>query len=156
MSPNDDARKDPELDRMADRDERIAREARNEAERSREAPYARPDRAPDPMIDRGDEIRAESDARTQERQASLAESEGRAAGDLQASGEAIRDASEGFDRTHERVAEGKHEVERLADSARDLREQTRRLLDDVRKSKPRIVATTADAPQSPSIEPNRD
>lgn len=148
MSPNDDARNDRELDRLARKDDRIAREASAEAQRAREVQYARPERATDPMIDRADEIRAESDARTDERQAQLAEDQRRAAEDLQSSSGSFSDATGGLDRTRARVVEGKQEAERLVDSARDLREQTRRLLEDVRASKPRIAQTGESVPPS--------
>jgi hypothetical protein len=137
---------DPQLGETARRAGEIAGEARG-------APEARGDgglesgRAPDDTtrevfqdetgaLERSQRIRAEDDARTDERQAELARIEAETAEALRRNAETLRRTAEGLAETRERVREVAANTKELAADVRATRQDTAKVGEAVRATPP--------------------
>ncbi|MFL5539632.1 MAG: hypothetical protein ACJ8J0_11605 [Longimicrobiaceae bacterium] len=126
---------DRSLGEMAERDRRLAAEAAHDAEVERPVAAGRPDH-PHPDIAAADQVRAEDDVRTFQRQEALADQQAAAAEAMEDSQRLLAENAQRLSEIHEEVHERTGEVRALASDAGELREQTREVADQARDIQP--------------------
>jgi hypothetical protein len=126
---------DSTLGAMAERDRRLAAEAAHATEVERPVAAGRPDH-PHPDIAAADQVRAEDDVRTFQRQEAIAEEQARAAETMEDSQRLLAENAQRLSELHEDVHERSGEVRALASDAGELREQTREVAEQARDIQP--------------------
>ncbi|MFL5385079.1 MAG: hypothetical protein ACJ8GN_21370 [Longimicrobiaceae bacterium] len=125
----------PTLGEMAERDRRLAAEAAHAAEVERPVAAGRPDH-PHPDIAAADQVRAEDDVRTFQRQEALAEQQAQAAETMEDSQRLLAENAQRLSAIHADAHERTGEVRALASDADELREQTREVAEQARDIQP--------------------
>ena len=126
---------DRSLGEIAEHDRRLAEEAAHDAEVERPVAAGRPDH-PHPDIAAADQVRAEDDVRTFQRQEELAAQQAEAAETMEDSQRLLFENAQRLSAIHDDVHQRTGDVEALAEDAGELREQTREVAEQARDIEP--------------------
>ena len=126
---------DRSLSEIAEHDRRLADAAAHDAEVERPIAAGRPDH-PHPDIAAADQLRAEDDVRTFERQESVAEQHAEAAEAMEDNQRLLFENAQRIAAVREDVHERTGDVRALADDAGELREQVREVAEQARDIQP--------------------
>ena len=129
---------DRSLSEIAEQDRRLADAAAHDAEVERPVAAGRPDH-PHPDIAAADQVRAEDDVRTFQRQEALAEQQAAAAEAMEDNQRQLFESAQRLESIHRDVHQRTDDVRALADDAGELRDQTR------------LVAQQADEIEPPNV-----
>jgi len=126
---------DRSLGEIAEQGRRLADEAAHDAEVERPVAAGRPDH-PHPDIAAADQVRAEDDVRTFQRQEELAAQQAEAAETMEDSQRLLFENAQRLSAIHDDVHQRTGDVEALAEDAGELREQTREVAEQARDIEP--------------------
>jgi hypothetical protein len=127
--------RDRSLGEIAEHDRRLAEDAAHAAEVERPVAAGRPDH-PHPDIAAADQVRAEDDVRTFQRQEELAAQQAEAAETMEDSQRLLFENAQRLSEVRDDVEGRTGDVRALAADAGELREQTREVADQVRDIQP--------------------
>jgi small-conductance mechanosensitive channel len=126
---------DRSLSEIAEHDRRLAEAAAHDAEVERPVAAGRPDH-PHPDIAAADQVRAEDDVRTFQRQETIADQQAQAAETMEDNQRLLFENAQRITGIHDDVHQRTGEVEALAADADELREQTREVAEQARDIEP--------------------